>query len=316
MSLIDQSAAMQQNHANETSERRLSRRAMMRMAGGAVAAAAIAPALGVSLAGAQGQGNGPQSPDAVPENDSRIFPTTLTYKGADEAQITGYQVVPIDMLGQALPLVMVCPDEDGLTEHIKDVTRRLAIEGYIAVAIDPMSRAGGTSTDAEASASPAAMAGADKETLVADFQALISHYQTSGEADLEKIGMTGFGFGGDVTWLAATQIPELKAAVAWYGENPPLEDVPNIQAAVLGIYSEDAEDAANAGTGDLEAALQDAGVTYELKTYPGTQRAFHNDTGERYNQEQAQAAWNDMLDWFSQYLMASDSATPMATPQG
>lgn len=320
MSPIDQPTTTQHHFDDEATGRhegrRLSRRAMVRMAGGAVAAATIAPAIGVSLAGAQGQGTGPQSPLSVPENDSRIFPTTLTYTGAEDAQITGYQVVPIDKLGEALPLVMVCPDEDGLTEHIKDVTRRLAVEGYIAVAVDPLSRSGGTSTAAQASASPAAMAGNDLDLLVGDFQALIGHYDTSGEADLERIGMTGFGFGGDVTWRAATQIPELKAAVAWYGENPPLEEVPNIHAAVLGIYSDDASDAANAGKDDLEAALQDAGVTYELKEYPGTQRGFHNDSGERYNQEQAQAAWNDMLDWFAQYLMAGDSATPMATPQG
>lgn len=312
MSRNDQSTPMH----DHLTDRRLSRRAMMRMTGGAVAAAALAPALGMSLASAQGQGAGPQSPLSVPENDSRLFPTTLTYKGADDAQITGYQVVPIDKLGEALPLVMICPDERGLTEHIKDVTRRLAVEGYIAVAVDPLSRSGGTSAASGASASPAAMAGDTMDLLVGDFQALIGHYQTSGEADLEKVGMTGFGFGGDVTWRAATQIPELKAAVAWYGENPPLEDVPNIKAAVLGIYSDDANDPANGGKDDLEAALQDAGVTYELKTYPGTQRAFHNDRGEQYNQEQAQAAWNDMLDWFAQYLLASGSATPMATPQG
>ena len=303
----------------------MSRRDMMsrilRITGSAAAAATVLTSLGVKSGGAQGSTpvppSEPQSPLSVAENDERIFATNLTFKGADEAQVRGYQVVPLDKLGEPLPLVMVCHENRGLTEHIKDVTRRLAVEGYLAVAVDLLSREGGTDAIEDPSDIPALLTDGDMNRHVADFQALITHYGTSGEADMERIGMTGFCFGGGITWRTATQIPELKAAVAWYGPPPPLEDVPNIKAAVLGIYSDDPDDFANEGRDDLDAALREAGVTHEIKVYEGTQHAFHNDTGQRYNAEQAEVAWNDMLAWFEQHLVAGgDSATPMATPAG
>jgi len=305
----------------------MSRRDMMRrvlhITGGIGAAATVLTQLGVK-ASAQGSAtavatpappSGPQSPLSVAENDPRILATNLTYTGADEAQVYAYQVSPLELLGQPLPLVMICHENRGLTDHIRDVARRLAVEGYLAVAVDLLSREGGTDAVEDPSEIPAILTEGDMNRHVADFQALITHYGSSGEADLERISMTGFCFGGGITWRAATQIPELKTAVAWYGPPPPLEDVPNIEAAVLGIYSDDPSDFANEGRDDLEAALQDAGVTHQINVYPDTQHAFHNDTSQRYNEEQALVAWQDMLDWFSQHL-SGDSATPMATPQG
>jgi carboxymethylenebutenolidase len=304
----------------------MSRRDMMsrvlRITGGIGAAATVLTQLGVKASaqgaatpGATPTATEPRSPLSVPENDPRVFATNLTFTGADEAQVYAYQALPFDLLGEKLPLVMVCHENRGLTEHIRDVTRRLAVEGYLAVAVDLVSREGGTDAVADPADIPALLTEGDMNRHVADFQALITHFGTSGEADLERVGMTGFCFGGGITWRAATQIPELKAAVAWYGPPPPLEDVPNISAAVLGIYSDDPDDFANEGRDQLEAALQEAGVTHEIKVYEGTQHAFHNDTGQRYNEEQAQVAWQDMLDWFSQHLVAG-GATPMATPEG
>jgi len=108
----------------------------------------------------------------------------------------------------------------------------------------------------------------------------------------------------DYAWGSATAIPELKAAVPFYGPPPPIEDVPNIRAAVLGVYSDDPGDGANEGRDDLEAALTDAGVTFQINVYPNSQHAFHNDTGQRYAEEAATAAWNDSLAWFAEYLVA------------
>jgi carboxymethylenebutenolidase len=303
----------------------MSRRDMMsrvlRITGSAAAAATVLTSLGVQAGGAQGSTpvppSGPQSPLSVPENDPRILSTNLTFVGADEERGSAYQVVPLEMLGEPLPLVMICHENRGLTEHIRDVARRLAAEGYIATAVDLLSREGGTEAVEDPSDIPALLTEGDMNRHVADFQALIGHYSRTGEVDMDRIGMTGFCFGGGITWRAATQIPELQAAVAWYGPPPPLEDVPNIEAAVLGIYSDDPDDFANEGLEDLEAALEEAGVTYQINVYPDTQHAFHNDTGQRYNEEQAQAAWHDMLAWFEQHLVAGgDSATPMATPEG
>jgi carboxymethylenebutenolidase len=86
--------------------------------------------------------------------------------------------------------------------------------------------------------------------------------------------------------------------------------VPNIVAAVLGVYSDDPGDGANNGLDNLRAALEVAGITHEIRQYPGTQHAFHNDTGQRYNAEQAAAAWNDTVAWFAQYVLSGGSATP------
>jgi carboxymethylenebutenolidase len=137
---------------------------------------------------------------------------------------------------------------------------------------------------------------------VSDFQAAIEHYRDDPTIDITKIGMTGFCFGGGITWLAATQISELKAAIPYYGPPPPLEDVPNITAAVLGIYSDDPEDFANQGRDELEAALDAAGVTYQFNIYPGTKHAFNNDTAGSYNEEQSLAAWADATAWMDQYV--------------
>jgi len=131
----------------------------------------------------------------------------------------------------------------------------------------------------------------------------ITFYQQESEPFSERVGMVGFCFGGGITWRTTTQEDRLKAAAPYYGPAPPLDQVPNIKAAVLGVYSDDPGDFANEGRDDLEAALKAAGITYQIKVYPGTQHAFNNDTGPRYNEEQAIAAWNDTLAWFAQYLV-------------
>jgi dienelactone hydrolase len=169
----------------------------------------------------------------------------------------------------------------------------------VACAVDLLSREGGTAAVADASRIPALLTEVDPMRHVGDFRAAIDHYATRGFADTGRLGMTGFCFGGGVTWRAATQIAELDAAAPYYGPPPPLDQVPNIRAAVLGVYSDDPNDFANEGRAELEAALEAAGVTYQINVYPNTQHAFHNDTGARWNEEQALAAWNDTVAWFA-----------------
>lgn len=301
----------------------LSRRDMtsrvLRITGGVAATATLLTALGVQAAASQGSAPspppGPRSPLSVPEDDPRVVATDITFPGADEADVRAYQASPAAAGGSPPALVLVCHENRGLTSHIKDVARRFAAEGYLACAVDLLSRQGGTDAVADPAEIPALLTEGDPGRHVADFQAAIAHYRASGEADMDRIGMTGYCFGGGITWRAATRIPELKAAVPFYGPPPPLEDVPNIQAAVLGVYSDDPSDFANRGRDELVAALEQAGVTFQIEVYPNTQHAFHNDTGQRYNEEQAIAAWNDTLAWFARYL-AAGSATPGATPAG
>lgn len=305
----------------------MSRRDMMarvlKITGSAAAAATTLTALGVKAADAneparlllQGTPTA-QSPLSVPENDPAVAGTDIEFAG-DDATIRAYEARPgaggtpvagtpgvaaSPVAGSGgLPLVLVCHENRGLQEHIRDVARRFAKEGYVAVAVDLLSREGGVEANA-ADDIPALLSEADPARHVGDFQAAIAHYATDDTVDSERIGMVGFCFGGGITWRTATQTPELKVAVPLYGPPPPLEEVPNITAAVLGVYAEDPEDFANEGRDELEAALSEAGVTFQINVYPGTEHAFHNDTGPRYNEEQALRAWDDTLAWLGEYV--------------
>ena len=199
-------------------------------------------------------------------------------------------------------LVLVCHENRGLTDHIRDVARRLAAAGYIGVAIDLLSPEGGTASIADPSSIPALLTGGDLSRHVQAFSNAISFYEEMGEAAAANPGMIGFCFGGGITWRTITQEPRLQAGVAYYGPPPPLEDIPNIKAAVLGVYSDDPGDFANRGLDDLESALAEAGITFEINIYPNTQHAFHNDTSPRYNPEQAAVAWTDTLNWLGAHL--------------
>jgi carboxymethylenebutenolidase len=300
----------------------MSRRDMMRrvlhIVGSVAATATILTQLGVKTASAQ-EGTptprptptGPRSSVSVAEDDPRITATDITFPGLDGAEIMAYQAMPSSADGP-FPVVLVCHENRGLTEHIRDVTRRWASQGYLAAAVDLLSREGGTDAIADPAEIPAILS--EEATLprhVDDFKAAAAYYGTQADADAARLGMNGFCFGGGITWRCATQMPELKGAAPYYGPHPPLEDVPNIRAAVLGVYSDDPDDGASEGLPELIAALEEAGVTFQINLYPDTQHAFHNDTGPRWNEAQALQAWNDTLAWFEQYVK---NAAPTATP--
>jgi carboxymethylenebutenolidase len=299
----------------------LSRRDLIRLvlpiAGGIASTAAILTTFGCgsddddstsTMSGATASATGgatpassPGSTDAgaslsVPADDPGIVAEDITFDGND-ATLMAYQAQPSAANGPR-PLVLICHENRGLTEHIRDVARRFAKEGYLACALDLLSREGGTASVANSDI-PGALSGADPARHVGDFQAAVKHYKALPDlADTSRIAMIGYCFGGGITWRAITQIPDIKAAAPYYGPPPPLDQVPNIQAAVLGVYSSDPGDFANNGRDDLKAALEQAGITHQFNIYPDTQHAFHNDTGPRYNLEQARAAWQDTLAWF------------------
>jgi carboxymethylenebutenolidase len=232
----------------------------------------------------------------VPEGDPELSTGDVTFtSGSDE--IFGYLARPV--AEGVYPAIMICHENRGLTDHIRDVARRFAKNGYVALAPDLLAREGGTPT-LDRDAVPGLLTDAGIERHVGDFMAAYEYLGAQEFVDAERVGMNGYCFGGGVTWQTATQLP-LKAAAPFYGPAPDLEQVPNIQAAVLGVYAE-SDERINGGLPDLEAALDAAGTTYEIKIYPGVDHAFHNDTGERFNEEQALQAWNDMLAWFEQYI--------------
>jgi carboxymethylenebutenolidase len=238
-----------------------------------------------------------QSPLSVAANDSGVKARDVSFDSNSET-ITAYLAEPTE--AGSYPAVLVCHENRGLTDHIRDVARRFAKAGYVALAIDLLSREGGTASH-DRDEVPALLSSVNPARHVNDFIAGYDYLQSLSNVAAERIGMTGYCFGGGVTWRVATALPALKAAVPFYGPGPELSEVANIKAAVLGVYAE-SDERINAGKNALEQALKDAGVTYQMNVYPGVSHAFHNDTGERYVEAQATRAWQDTLAWFERYL--------------
>jgi carboxymethylenebutenolidase len=240
---------------------------------------------------------GPRSPVSVAADDPAVTASMVSLPSGGEA-ISAYLARPT--ANGSYPAVLICHENRGLTEHIQDVARRYAKAGYVALAIDLLSREGGTAS-LDRDAVPGLLTDAGAERHVGDFQAGYEYLTGLDYVAGERIAMTGFCFGGGITWRTAAVIPELKAAAPYYGPAPELAAVPNIKAAMLGVYAEQ-DERINAGIPDLEAALKAAGTTYQINVYPGVNHAFHNDTGARWDEEQALKAWNDTLAWFERYV--------------
>jgi carboxymethylenebutenolidase len=240
-----------------------------------------------------------RSPLSVAANDPAIEAAEITFQG-DDAQLRAYQAKPRG--NGPFPLMLIVHENGGLTDHIRDVARRYAKEGYVACAVDLLSRQGGTSAVTDRAQIPGLLSNAPAERHAGDFAAAVRHYKNQPIARAGAYGMTGFCFGGSITWRTITRVEEIKAAAPYYGSPPPLEDVKNIKAAVIGVYSSDPNDGANRGRDELAAALRAAGVKHEIKVYPDSQHAFNNDTGNRYSESAALAAWKDVQDWFKDNL--------------
>ena len=216
-----------------------------------------------------------------------------------DVTLLGYRAKPT---GEGpFPAVLVCHENRGLNEHIRDVARRFGRDGYVALALDMLSRQGGTAAAGGQAAAPGLLSNIPPQQFVDDFREGLRYLQALPFVASGRIGMTGFCFGGGVTWRCATQLSALKAAVPFYGPNPPLADVPNIQAAVLAIYAEQ-DRRINAGIDAIEKAMQENNKTFKKIIYPNANHAFHNDTSSRYVEEAAQDAWQQMLSWFAEYV--------------
>ncbi len=215
------------------------------------------------------------------------------------ATLLGYLARPAG--AGPFPAVLICHENRGLLDHFKDLARRYADAGYVALAVDLVSREGGT--DKASADQVRAALGAPPARHVQDFQAAMRYLQSQSYVRGDRIGMTGFCFGGGVTWLMAARTPELRAAVPYYGSNPPLEEVANLRAPVLGLYGE-LDQRVNAGIPAIEEAMGRNNKTFEKEVYPNAAHAFFNDTGQSYNAEAAKAGWARTLGWFEKYLKA------------
>jgi carboxymethylenebutenolidase len=202
------------------------------------------------------------------------------------------------------PAILVSHENRGLTDYIKDVTRRVAKAGYVGLAVDLLSSQGGTDKVSDPAQIPNILSSTPPDELAGYFLSAIQYLQAQPFVKKDQLGMVGFCFGGGMTWLVATKAPQLKAAVPFYGPNPPLDAVPNIRAAVLGIYGGE-DQRIDAGIPAIEEAMQTNGKIFEKVIYPGASHAFHNDTGRNYNPEAAADAWSRTLAWFAKYVIGS-----------
>jgi carboxymethylenebutenolidase len=231
--------------------------------------------------------------------DARIKATYVTYDspGGNAAKIKGYLVQPKG--SGPFPAVLVVHENRGLNPHIEDVARRVAAEGFLALAPDALSAAGGyPGNDDDGKKMQAAL---DRGKIHTDMlngaKWLKKHKLANG-----KLGVTGFCFGGGVAnWLATQLGGDLQAAVPFYGSAAKTADVAKIQAALLINYAEN-DKRVNAQRPAYEAALKAAGKSYEMHTYPGTRHGFNNNSTQRYNAEQAKVAWDRTIAFFKKHL--------------
>jgi carboxymethylenebutenolidase len=239
----------------------------------------------------------------VAADDSRLAAERVTYD-SPKGKINAYLVRPkAANAGQAAkrPAVIAIHENRGLNPHIEDVARRLAVEGYLALAPDLLSVNGGTPPDEDKARELHTKT--EREDMIAAAFAAIPFLQKHPEST-GKVGAVGFCFGGGVVNRMAAGSPELAAAVPYYGVQVPAEMVPAIKAALLLQYAEN-DDNINKGIAAYEAALKANNKKYTIHVYAGTQHAFNNDTGAaRYNKAAADLAWSRTLAFLAENLGA------------
>jgi len=234
----------------------------------------------------------------VPIDDPRIRTESLEFDSPEGyGKARGYLAKPANA-DQALPLVLLIHENRGLNPHIEDVTRRFALEGYMAFAPDALFPLGGYPGDEDKART--LFATLDQAKCRADFLAA-SRFLLSLEGGNGKLGAVGFCYGGGMVGFLTTQMPEILAAAPFYGGPAPLDAVPAIQAEMLVVLAEN-DERINASWPAYEAALKSAGIAYTLFQPAGTQHGFHNDTTPRYSEAAAKEAWARTLALFARTL--------------
>lgn len=255
---------------------------------GGVTAAMLLDALNPRFAEAQ----------QVARDDKRLNTEVLPYPSPHGNTGTrGYLVRPAGAAGK-LPAVLVVHENRGLNPHIEDIARRLALENFLTFAPDALAPLGGYpgNEDAARELFPKLDQTKTREDFVAAVSFLKGHPQCTG-----KVGVVGFCYGGSIANMLATRLPELAAAVPFYGGQPNAEDVPKIKAPLLIHYAEN-DQRVNAGWPAYEAALKANNVPYTMHMYAATQHGFNNDTTPRYDEAAAKIAWQRTVEFFNRHL--------------
>lgn len=271
-----------------TLDRRRFMERLTALAGTAAAAAAIAPMLAANSAKAE----------MIAETDERIKGEDITYPGAD-GEMKGYLVRPADASGK-LPAVIVIHENRGLNPHIRDVARRMALEGFVALAPDFLSPDGGTPDDEDKAREM--ISALDATETNANAAATVSFLKGHAEST-GNVGAIGFCWGGGLVNRLAVNAPDLKAGVAYYGAQAKAEDVPKIKAALLLHYA-GLDERINAGIEAYRKALTENGKDVTIHVYEGANHAFNNDTSAaRYNKEAADLAWQRTVEFLKTKLV-------------
>ncbi len=256
------------------------------LAGGIVAANALLTSLENNYARAE----------LVPKDDPRLCTDEITYRGATGEVLAKLARPRGDV---KVPGVVVIHENRGLNAHIADVTRRVALEGFLALAPDALSPVGGTPEDEDKAI--ALIAQLNQQSTIKNYVAAVQYLKTH-PMSTGKVGVVGFCWGGAMANQLAVNSPDVSAAVPYYGRQPAPEDVPKIKASLLLHYA-GLDEGINAGIPAYEAALKKASIDYKLYVYEGTQHGFNNDTSPgRYNREAAQLAWGRTIAFFKEKL--------------
>jgi carboxymethylenebutenolidase len=255
------------------------------LAGGAAVATALLPLLENNYALAQ----------VVAETDPRITAETVPVAGVQG--LTGYLVRP--KTGGKLPAVLVIHENRGLNPHIKDVTRRLATEGFLALGLDLLGPMGGTPADDEKGREMFEALKAPDALAYSRAAVAFLNGHTDGNG---KVGALGFCWGGGIVNSLAAAEPDLDAGIAYYGRQPSADQVAQIKAPLLLHYA-GLDERTNTGIPAFESALKANGKTYEMYMYDGANHAFNNDTGgARYNKVAADLAWGRTIAFLKKHL--------------
>ena len=236
--------------------------------------------------------------DQVPKDDKRITTSAITYPSPmGYGSVKALFVKPANARGK-LPGVLVVHENRGLNPYIEDVARRVGVAGFLALAPDGLTTVGGYPGSDEKGVE--LQRGLDQAKLVEDFvaaaQFLKSHPDCSG-----KVGVVGFCYGGGISNTLAVRMPDLGAAVPFYGRQPTAADVAKIKAPLL-IHYAGLDQGVNAGWPAFETALKASNVKYTAYTYENVNHGFHNDTTPRYDKAAAELAWQRTIDFFNKTL--------------
>jgi carboxymethylenebutenolidase len=229
----------------------------------------------------------------------------------EDGEIPAYQAMPAE--GGPFPIVLVVQEIFGVHEHIKDICRRLAKEGYMAIAPELFARQGDVSGLSINEILPIVAKVPDQQVM-SDLDAAVAYAAASGKADTNRLAITGFCWGGRIAWLYAAHNPNLKAAVAWYGRlvgqqseatpRHPVDIAAELKAPVLGLYGAADQGIPVETVERMRSACEAAGKTCEIIIYPDAPHAFHADYRPSYRPEPAKDGWSRMLAWFRKHGVA------------